>query len=138
MKKYYITLVFLFLFVSISGCDYSPENKTVSLNDDISWMRNSDGVFYGKTCIDKKLFVVSSGSHESKTLSGIIGSCNGTETFKDSYVPDVKENFKWINLNSGISYFYTCIEEHLFTVSSNAYRTYILSLVGNDCSVITK
>ena len=136
--QYQIKIVFLFLFFILSGCDYSPENKTVSLSDDIYWMRNSDGVFYGKTCIDNKLFVVSLGSHSNTTLSGIIGSCNGTETFKTSYVPDVKENFKWITLNSGISYFYTCIEEHLFTVSLNAYRTQILSLVGNDCSVITK
>jgi len=134
----YLKLFYLsFVFLSIYGCD-STSSESPVISDGISWHRNSDGIFYGKTCIDKKLFVVSSTPHNRYSLSGVIGSCIGNEPFNDKPAPDIEENFIWHKSLSGVVYFYTCIEDHLFTVSPGSYHTRILSLIGNDCSSVIK
>ncbi len=128
LKLFFLSLVFLAAY----GCDFNSNEKN-TISENISWHRNIDGVFYGKTCIDNHLFVVSSASHQFKTLSGIIGSCTGNEP-SNVWAEKIDESFEWSRSSSGISYFYTCIEDHVFIVSPAASRTKMLSLISNDCS----
>lgn len=135
MLNYFKSISIFFFFIFIYGCD-SNEKENQLLSSDISWHRNSDEVFYGKTCVDDKLFIVSSTPHSRLALAGIIGSCTGDEVFHQEDIKDREKEPIWKKSKSGVRYFYTCIENHLFTVSPGSYFTSILAFAGNDCSII--
>ena len=120
--------------VSFSGCGFD-ENPSDEVSY-ISWHRNNDGVRYGKTCIGKDLYVVTTSTHSYKNLSGIIGSCLVNEPVPSEPYKEMELKIKWKPSKSGIRYAFTCIENKVFIVTPSTHSHNYLALVGDDCSKI--
>ena len=119
---------------TFSGCGF--DENAPDEGSYISWHQNDDGVTYGKTCIGKDMYAVTTSTHNYKNLSGIIGSCSVDDIVTWKPHKEMELTLKWKTSKSGIRHAFTCIENKVFIVTPSTHSHNYLALVGDDCSKI--